>query len=490
MPNRENTNESQITMSRSKDSVVSLNRAHLKGCLKVPSSKSVGHRAIICACLCEGVSQVNNISMSEDIEATLNAMKQFGAKVHMLSRVDGSVDLELSNPHIQAYYETGAAPIKQPLVIDCNESGSTARFLIPLFFLNEEKTVYTGTERLSERHYDAYYTLFDEQRIQYQTTGKTRGLPLTVQGSWQSGDYSVRGDISSQFISGLMFALPLLSGNSRICLSTHLESQQYVMLTDACLKAFGVEAQIEIPTVEIPTEEISTEKVSIEAIPTEEMARNENRFPIIHIHGNQRFQSRTYTVEGDYSQAAFWLVANYLGAEIRLEGLNRDSLQADRVIESIIETIIEITMESSSQTIKNRKSSNQGVDLTIDVSQSPDLVPILTVMLALTPGTWEIAGAARLRIKESDRLKAIATELSKLGADIEERPEGLFIRGKQRLHGGEVDSWNDHRIAMALAIAATCIDETVILNGSSCVNKSYPEFWEHYRKVGGQCHGK
>ena len=456
-------NQGSIKKGQFDQPSVCLQAAELKGSVKVPSSKSIGHRAIICASLCEHASLVKQVSLSEDIEATLHAMQQFGARVDREMQADGSVNLTIKNPQMTQYFDKGMLPMDQLLTIECHESGSTARFLIPLFFLNRQHTIYVGTKRLSERPYDPYYALFDKQSIFYETTGLSRGLPLKLKGHWESGIFMLRGDISSQFISGLMFALPLISGESRIQLSTQLESRQYVELTSQCLSAFGIQLEI----------------------------RENDRMEIV-IKGKQRYQSCEYTVEGDYSQAAFWLVANYLGGKIELNGLNIKSLQGDRVIVDIIEKLTEVRDQigNNRETTTHETTTYDQVDMAVDVSQSPDLVPILAVMFALTPGNWEITGAARLRIKESDRLKAITTELCKLGATIEEKPEGLVIRGKKHLHGGEVESWNDHRIAMALAIAATKIEEPVILYGSSCVNKSYPEFWDHYQQLGGQCHGK
>jgi 3-phosphoshikimate 1-carboxyvinyltransferase len=201
------------------------------------------------------------------------------------------------------------------------------------------------------------------------------------------------------------------------------------------------------------------------------------------IRGNQSYKATNYRVEGDFSQAAFWLVGGILGKEIICTDLNMESLQGDRVILDIINEMGgSLALENS--TIKASKSHTKGI--TVDASQCPDLVPALTVLAALSDGETRIINATRLRIKESDRLKAISSELNKLGADVKETEDGLIINGKESLTGGTVESWNDHRIAMSLAIASIRCKEPVIIRNSDAVKKSYPYFWEDFKKLGGK----
>lgn len=414
---------------------VRIKPSKLNGKVEAPPSKSVSHRAIICAGLCENASIIENIAYSEDIIATIEAMKPFGTCVEEISRIDDRVTLRVQNPNMVAFAQERRKPLQKPTEIYCHESGSTARFMIPLFHLSDSEVIFTGSKRLSERPYQPYYQIFEKQNISFKST--EGGLPLRVKGSLKPDQFHVVGNISSQFISGLMFALPLLDGQSEIIIQPPLESRDYIALTVACLEQFGIRFNL----------------------------KSELHYKI---EGKQSYKATDFKVEGDYSQAAFWLVANKIGNAVEVTGLEPYSEQADRAIITVLE-LQNVSLENS-----------------IDVAQFPDLVPILAVLCALTPGHSQIVNAGRLRIKESDRLKAIATELSKMGACITELEDGLDIVGVDKLKGAVVDSWNDHRIAMALAIAATCAEgETQILD-AQCVRKSYPDFWTIYQSLGGQ----
>lgn len=423
--------------------IVNINHSNsankLKGELVVPPSKSISHRAVICAALSKGESIINNLILSEDIETTIEAMKQFGAQIE-IQYIDktGRFRAIISNSKIDDLLKSEDLQGEQPIEVYCRESGSTARFLIPFFHIYNGPVTFKGTERLSERPYAPYLEIFDLQNIKY--ISHNGGLPLTVEGKLQPGTYNVVGNVSSQFISGLMFMLPLLKHNSQILIKPPLESKDYIALTVDCLDTFGIKI------------------TEIEPLKYE-------------VNGGQAYIGTDYTVEGDYSQAAFWLVANALGSEINLLGVHPHSKQADRAIKDIIKQI-------------DKYCENNELCL-IDVSQCPDLVPIIAVYCALKKGNFQIVNAQRLRIKESDRLKAIATELLKMGADISETEDGLLINGVVSLVGAQVNSWNDHRIAMALAVAATCASGQTIITDAQCVRKSYPSFWEDYIMLGG-----
>ncbi|HSN65017.1 MAG TPA: 3-phosphoshikimate 1-carboxyvinyltransferase [Fusibacter sp.] len=405
---------------------VSITPSKLSGGVIAPPSKSMSHRAVICAGLSESPSILDNIAFSEDIIATLEAMKQFGAEITKLT----NNSLRIANPSLKTRISHKSAATE--IVIDCNESGSTARFLIPLFHLSNGPVVYKGSARLSQRPFQPYYTIFDKQKINYEA--KNDGLPLTIEGSLKPDQFTLVGNISSQFISGLMFVLPLLGGASSLTIVPPLESKDYIELTTACLRAFGIDIE----------------------------KRSQLEY---HINGNQKYQGCNMTIEGDYSQAAFWLVASRIGNDVHVTGLDEHSKQADRAILKVL--------------------SRSDMSDPIDVSQCPDLVPILAVLCALTPGTSNIINAGRLRFKESDRLKAIATELNKMGARITEHDDGLTVVGVEKLRGSVVNAWNDHRIAMALAIAATRAEGVTKICGAECIRKSYPEFWAVYQSLGG-----
>lgn len=415
---------------------VKINTGKLEGEINIPPSKSLSHRAIICAALSREESNIDNIVFSDDIHATCEAMRKLGASIEKTSenslKIKGSFPLKLKEEEI-----------------DCKESGSTLRFLIPISLLAEGKATFKGRGKLVSRPLESYYNIFDEQGIRYKNNDGN--LPLELEGNISSGEFKLEGDISSQFITGLMFTLPLLNGDSKIIMTSELESKGYVDLTIDILDKFGVKVI-------------------------------NNEYKEFIIKGGQEYKAYDYKVEGDFSQAAFWLVGGILGEKIECRDLDPKSLQGDKAILHLIKEMGgNLNLEGSSFIAK--KSSTKGI--IIDASEWPDIVPILTVLAALSQGETKIINAARLRIKESDRLKAISTELNKLGADVQELEDGLIIRGKKNLTGGTVDSWNDHRIAMALAIASIKSKGEITITNSDVVKKSYPHFWEDFKSLGG-----
>lgn len=406
----------------------------LQGKINIPASKSLCHRAIIAAGLANGRSVIDNVSFSDDIIASCNGMKALGADI-LIEKASATINgTKFLNP-VES-------------IIDCKESGSTLRFLIPIALLTSNEITFTGKGRLGSRPLAPYYSIFNEQNIKYSSN---TGLPLTIKGTLKPGEYKLPGNISSQFITGLMFALPLLEGDSKITITTALESKGYLDLTLSLLKKYSINIE----------------------------NRNYSEF---YIKGNQGYKACNYRVEGDFSQAAFWLVGGVLGGEVQCEDINIDSLQGDKVILDIIKNMGgNIAIKKNRITAINSKTRG----ITIDASNCPDLVPILSVLAAVSSGTTRIINAQRLRIKESDRLKAMTMELSKLGADIAETSDGLIINGKHNLKGGIVNSWNDHRIAMALAIASIKCTEPLILENFDVIKKSYPEFYKDFITLGG-----
>ena len=417
--------------------------SQLEGNIKIPASKSLCHRAVICSALAHGESNIDNVILSEDINATCSGVKALGAEVKMVK--------EASTNNLKLKVKGGVLKVINES-IDCTESGSTLRFLIPMALVSENKVIFKGRGKLVTRPLKPYYEIFEAQNINYSL--QNGGLPLTINGALKSGLFKLPGNISSQFISGLLFALPLIDGDSKIVITTGLESKGYVDLTLDMLRKFGI-------------------------------AVENNDYKEFFIKGSQKYTNRNYKVEGDFSQAAFWMVAGLLGSKIRCFDLDLNSLQGDKEVLQIMrnmggeititEEYVEATQSTTHETI-------------MDASACPDLVPIVAVLGALSTGTTKIINASRLRIKECDRLKAISTELNKLGADIQELEDSLIIKGKERLRGGTVDSWNDHRIAMALAVASIKCIEPVIITNSEVVKKSYPSFWEDFRKLGGNIH--
>ncbi|MBS6941903.1 MAG: 3-phosphoshikimate 1-carboxyvinyltransferase [Clostridiales bacterium] len=411
----------------------------LSGRVKVPPSKSMAHRAIICAALAEGRSTVENIAFSDDILATIEGMRRLGARIEDIGGalvVDG--------------IGQGQAICGLP-EIDCKESGSTLRFLIPVALGLARGARFTGQGNLGKRPLDVYTKIFDEQGIAYQAQGPL--LDFQVSGQLRAGTFSMQGDVSSQFITGLLFILPLMEEDSELIITTHMESKSYVDMTLSVLADFGI-------------------RVENEAY---------RRFIIP---GGQKYRATRYRVEGDFSQAAFFLCADAMGSAVQVEDLKRDSLQGDSAVLDILQRMgAEVCQEDG--TVCCRADALHAVD--IDASQCPDIIPVVSAAAALCKGKTTIRNAGRLRIKECDRLHAIFAELTKLGARIKEREDSLEIEGVERFAGGTVWSHKDHRIAMMLAIAATRAEGPVVIEDWECVSKSYPNFFEDYSMLGGNC---
>ena len=415
----------------------------LTGSLEIPPSKSVSHRAIISAGLAKGESVISNVLMSEDMIATCDAMTALGASIAYQETQNGCFTLTIS----------GCDPLAMKTdTIQCNESGSTLRFIIPIVLLQPKRVVITGKGRLVSRPMKPYYEIFAEKAIQYEHLQKDQDLPLAVEGALTPGSYQIDGGVSSQFITGLLFALPLLSGDSVIELTSKLESKPYIDITLDVLKQFGIEI----------------------------VNDNDQRFVI---KGNQAYTPSNYRVEGDFSQGAFWLVAGTIGEMMDCQDLNVASQQGGKVIVDILKEMgSDISVDDDKLIV--RKAETAGT--IIDVSQCPDLVPILGVLGSLSKGTTTIINGERLRFKESDRLMATADVLNKLGGNVEETADGLVIHGVSGFTGGRVESHNDHRIAMAVAIASMRATGKIILDGAEAVNKSYPHFWEDFTAMGGE----
>lgn len=409
----------------------------LSGTVQAPPSKSFAHRAVLGAFLAKDKCLIKNLHLSADISATLDCISRLGAKWNY------------SKETATATVEQGDAP-SSPILLDCGESGSTLRFFIPIAMAMHDEVQFTGHGRLMERPLDPYFEIFSEKNIEYSLEGSI----LTVKGRLTPGTYAIDGSVSSQFITGLLYALPLLDGDSKINIKGSLTSRAYIDITLDVLKKFGIKI------------------------------KNEN-YSSFTIKGNQKYKAQSYTVEGDFSNAAFWLAAGALGCDITCTGLDENSLQGDKAIIEIIESTGAAVERIGKNSFRAHHTAGMH-GVTVDADAVPDLVPILAVLFSFCKGTSRIENAGRLRIKESDRLAAITAELTKMGASITEGPDYLEINGKQILNGAEVSSWNDHRIAMAAAIAACrCEGEVSIDGAKKAVTKSYPSFFEDYIMLGG-----
>ena len=414
----------------------------LGGTIPIPPSKSYSHRAIIAAALATSnkdkeVSRIDNLKYSVDITTTTEIMENWGANIE----IGENFEIIKGN--------SGIVNPKDEYT-QCNESGSTIRFLIPIGLSSNNKIVFDGKGKLVERPLDSYYKIFDEQGIKY--SNNNGWLPLNVDGQLKSGKYEIEGNISSQYITGLLYALPLLNGDSELRINKTLESKGYIDLTLEILEMSGIKVE-------------------------------NNNYKSFFIKGNQKYNPFDYVIEGDYSQVAFWIVAGILGSEIKCLHVKKDSLQGDREIIEIVQRM-GANVEIFDDYIIVKPSQTYGT--VIDISQCPDIGPILTVLAALSKGETKIINAERLRIKESDRITSIRTELNKLGANVEEVGDSLVINGVERLTGStELSAWNDHRIAMSLAIASIKCDGEIVIDEAESVKKSYPDFWEDFKKMGG-----
>lgn len=405
----------------------------LSGTVVVPASKSDSHRSIICASLAAGESKIDNMYKSDDVKATINGMSLLGASIK-------SRDNNLFIRGIDFFSNKN-------IIIDCNESASTLRFLIPIAASLGINAKFIGKGKLPKRPIDVYLDILPKHSVKCKYYNE---LPLEIQGKLHPGEFEVPGNVSSQFISGLLFALPILYGDSTVKLTSRLESEPYVDMTINTINKFGVQIK----------------KIS-----------NGYKIP-----GKQKYKPCDYRVERDFSQAAFFIAAGIIGESIKINGLNEHSLQGDlKSIEIFKKFGADIEWKKNGLLVNPSKT--HGIE--IDASQVPDLVPILAVVASFSEGITKIVNAARLRIKECDRLTAISTSLNNLGANIKETSDGLIINGVNNLNSGTVDSFNDHRITMALAIASIRCNGTVTITNAQSINKSYPSFFEDFNSLGG-----
>lgn len=379
----------------------------LKGTLSHLQSKSYAHRVMIASALAGSYDFSDIAVTSEDLKATANAIKTWSDAVPQL---------------------------------DCGESGTTLRMMLPITMVLKEEAVFKRSEGLAKRPVDELLQTMSNNGCSFDVNG----LDICAKGKLHGGRFQIAGNISSQFISGLLYALPLAKHDSTLTVTTEIKSRPYVDMTLKTLADFGIDIE----------ETIAGEQT------------------VFNIKGNQiyKFPINGIKVEGDWSNAAFWLTADYLGSDIKIAGLNPNSLQGDKAITELL------------QRFKASKAS-----LTIDVSQIPDLLPVLAVAASfrIKGVTTSFTNVHRLRTKESDRIKTTVSMIEALGGDISVSEETIIVTAVSDFTGGIVDSFNDHRIAMAAAAAATATSEPVIIKNAQAVNKSYPHFFEDYIKLGG-----
>jgi len=416
----------------------------LNGTVRAPSSKALTHRAFIAATLSEGRSEIRHPLLCDDTLATINACCMLGA--------------EMKKTKEETFKVQGRPkPLTPPDVINCGDSGSTMRFLTPVCALADGISVLTGGESLRRRPMKPVLEALRQLGVQcHSTRGDGRPPIVVFGGGIKGGEASIRGDVSSQFISGLLFATPLSQSKTNIVLSTPLESKPYVAITLDILMKHGIE---------------------VEAQPD---------YSKFHVPCGQRYAPFDHVIEGDYSSAAFLLAASAVtDSHVRVENLRENTVQGDRLIVELLERMgVQVEVGRDFVEVQGVEDNLRPID--VDLRDNPDLVPVCAVLSCLARGKSVIRGVERLRFKESDRIAALLSELTKLGAKVKVVDGVLEVEGRKRLHGAELDSHGDHRIAMACVVAALKAEGTSVVHRIECINKSYPDFVRDINYLGGK----
>ncbi len=402
----------------------------VSGTITAISSKSHLHRLIICACLANNGCKIEyEAKLSKDIIATISCLEALGAVIKL-----GDGIIEVVKP-------IDKNNIPENPILDCNESGSTARFMLPIVSVLSNGATLTGKGKLPERPFEQLCEALEKMGAKF----SSHRLPITVEEiAKPEGFYEISGNVSSQYITGLLFTLPLCKADG-IKLTTELESGGYVNLTADAMKCFGVD--------------VSFDKDAYTASGT-------YRFPVSDINA-----------QGDWSNAAFWL-CGAKDKQLTVNGLELTSSQPDRRVCEILSEMGMTVLYGKDSVSVSAPNGTHGISF--DARNIPDLVPILAIRAAISEGETVISGIKRLRIKESDRVKSVCDMINALGGNASYDDEHIYIKGVKQLKGGTVYSVNDHRIAMSAAIAATFCENDVEIIGSDAVTKSYPQFYEHY----------
>ena len=425
---------------------VTINARKLAGTVAAVASKSVAHRLILLAALADGTTDIDCTTTSEDIEATISCVRSLGAivsRTHLGLRIVG----------IPATRRRELPRQKAPL--DCGESGTTLRFLLPVVSALDEEVELVGHGRLAERPLSPLYEELVRHGAEISAQGK---FPLKVSGPICGGTFRLPGNVSSQFVSGLLMAAPLVDGPVKVLVSEPVESFPYITLTIRALAAFGVA--------------VEQSHITIDGSP--HLCLDVARSPLA--------SPGAIPVEGDWSNAAFWLAAGALSFDgIEVTGLDSTSTQGDRAVMAAL-TLFGARVSRTRGTASCRHERLHGIDL--DVSDIPDLVPPLAAVAACAEGTTRLRNAGRLRLKESDRLQSVSAAINAVGGMAVVEDDCLVITGRE-LAGGTVEAANDHRIAMMAAVMACRAQGPLQVRGAQCVAKSYPAFWDDFELLGG-----
>lgn len=397
----------------------------LCGHINAPPSKSYTHRAIILAALADGKSQIKNALISDDTKATMRACKLLGAKISLKGR---NIEIEGVN---------GRFPDKKsPILINCGLSGTTIRLMTAVAALSPVDIILTGEKRLKARPIGELVRVLKSLGVDIKASGNNQFPPVKIRGGgFPGGKITVSGEISSQFISALLIISPLAKKDTEITV-LNLKSAPYVDITINLMKKFGVKVE-----------------------------KKPNSYKIM---SGQKYKSRQYTVEGDYSSASYFFAAGAIThSKITVGNLNPDSVQGDKYFLAVLD----------------KMEKNKLPEINLDLGNYPDIVPTVAVIAAAIPGTTTISDIGQLRMKETDRIAAITTELTKMKVNVKEKKDTLIISGG-KLKGAEINTYNDHRMAMSFAIAGLAASGKTVIKNAEVVNKSYPDFWKDMRKLG------
>lgn len=415
----------------------------LNGTVAAPSSKAHTHRAFIASFLSDGKSTVKDPLICDDTLTTINACRMLGARI---KKVDDDI-FEVDGL---------SKPVTPEDVIDCRESGSTIRFLTPVCALADGISVLSGGESLRRRPMKPLLEALRGLGVECYSTRRDGCPPVVIFGGGIKGGRTfIRGDVSSQFISGLLFATPKASTETEITLTTRLESKPYVKITLEILKKHGVKVDFE------------------------------GGYRRFFVPPKQEYAPFNHVIERDYSSAAFLLVAaSITDSRVRVRGLKKETHQGDRIIVDILkEAGSTVKVGEDYIEVKGDPETLKGIDL--DLRDNPDLVPICAVLACSAKGRTRITGVRRLRLKESDRIASLSAELKRMGAEIKTLEDTIIIEGVKKLHGAEMNSHRDHRIAMACAVAALKAEGSSVIHGAECISKSYPNFVRDLSLIGG-----
>ncbi len=431
---------------------VTIHPHELTGTVQAIASKSVAHRMLILSALCPSATDIRCNATSEDIEATARVLNALGA--HVTKAEEGF--------HVEPLPGSSASDnireAQKGAVLDCGESGSTLRFMLPVVAALGCGASFTGHGRLAKRPLSPLYEELAEGGCTLSPQGS---FPLTISGKLKRRSFTLPGNVSSQFVSGLLLASPLMEGPLHILVEEPVQSRPYISITENALAAFGADV------LSCPETENGKRCLALMVSPSSTPVRSPG----------------TIEVEGDWSNAAFWLCAGALSHEpVSITGLDLTSVQGDRAVLGALALFgARVSRKANRVTIVRDHLEAA----TMDVHDVPDLVPALAAVACYAKGTTRLTNAGRLRLKESDRLETTAAALNAMGGQVSAEGDTLVIEGTGTLAGGTVDAANDHRIAMAAAVAATCATGPTTIEGAECVSKSYPAFFEDYASLAG-----